>query len=43
LFDAGIFYPARRTLAYGDHMIGEGLLGLPIWLTTHNPLLQFNL
>ncbi|HWP67175.1 MAG TPA: discoidin domain-containing protein, partial [Candidatus Limnocylindria bacterium] len=43
LFDAGIFYPARSTLAYGDHMIGEGILGLPIWLATGNPLLHFNL
>jgi hypothetical protein len=43
LFDAGIFYPARHTLAYGDHMIGQGLLGLPIWWATHNPLLEFNL
>jgi len=43
LFEAGIFYPARQTLAYGDHMIGQGLLGLPIWLATHNPLLEFNL
>ena len=43
LFDAGIFHPARHTLAYGDHMIGEALLGLPVWLATHNPLLEFNL
>jgi len=43
LFEAGIFHPARHTLAYGDHMIGQGLLGLPIWLATHNPLLEFNL
>jgi hypothetical protein len=43
LFDAGIFYPARWTLAYGDHMIGQGLLGLPIWLATGNPLLEYNL
>jgi hypothetical protein len=43
LFEAGIFYPARHTLAFGDHMIGEGILGLPVWLATHNPLLEFNL
>jgi hypothetical protein len=43
LFEAGIFYPAHRTLAYGDHMIGEAVLGLPIWLATRNPLLEFNL
>src|SRR5262249_31687560 len=42
LFDAGIFHPARLTLAYSDHMIGQALVGLPIWLATGNPLLEFN-
>jgi hypothetical protein len=43
LFDAGIFHPARLTLAYSDHMIGQALVGLPIWLATKNPLLEYNL
>ena len=43
LFDAGIFFPARLTLAYSDHMIGQALVGLPIWLATRNPLLEYNL
>lgn len=43
LFDAGIFHPARATLAYGDHMIGQAVIGLPIWFATHNPLLEYNL
>src|SRR6185295_1131883 len=43
LFDAGIFHPARLTLAYSDHMIGEALVGLPVWLATRNPLLEYNL
>ena len=43
LFDGGIFYPARLTLAYSDHMIGQALVGLPIWWTTGNPLLEYNL
>jgi len=42
LFDAGIFYPLRHTLAFGDHMIGEALIGLPLWLATGNPLLEYN-
>jgi hypothetical protein len=42
LFDAGVFHPARLTLAYSDHMIGEALVGLPIWLATGNPLLEYN-
>src|SRR5204862_2241100 len=42
LFDAGIFQPARLTLAYSDHMIGQALVGLPLWLATGNPLLEYN-
>jgi hypothetical protein len=34
LFDAGIFHPLRHTLAFGDHMIGQALAGLPVWLAT---------
>ncbi|MGH7895969.1 MAG: hypothetical protein ACREQL_14950, partial [Candidatus Binatia bacterium] len=43
VFDAGIYHPAHHTLAFGDHMIGEALLGLPVWLATRNPLLEYNL
>lgn len=43
LFDAGIFHPLPHALALGDHMIGQAILGLPVWLTTGNPLLEFNL
>lgn len=43
LFDAPIFHPAPDTLAYGDHMIGQALAGLPVWITSGNPLLEFNL
>jgi hypothetical protein len=43
LFDAPIFHPLGETLAFGDHMIGEALVGLPIWLATRNPLLEYNL
>ena len=43
LFDAGIYYPVGSTLAYSDHMIGQAIVGLPIWLATGNPLLEYNL
>jgi hypothetical protein len=42
LFEAGIFYPIRHALAFGDHMIGEALVGLPLWFATRNPLLEYN-
>jgi hypothetical protein len=43
LFDAGIYFPARGTLAVVDHNIGQALLGLPVWLASGNPLLEYNL
>jgi len=54
LFDGRMFHPAADTLAYSDHMIGQALLGLPVWtLTTTstglrstpvgNAVLEFNL
>ena len=42
LFDAGIFHPTRFTLACGDHMIGQAVVGLPLWLATRNPVLEYN-
>jgi len=42
LFDAPIRWPSRLALAHGDHMIGQALLGLPIWWTTGNPILLYN-
>src|SRR5437660_1233626 len=42
LFEAGIYHPARHTLAFGDHMIGQALVGLPVWLATKNPVLEYN-
>src|SRR5207302_1943301 len=43
LFDANIFYPHLRTLAYSDAMLFEALLSAP-WLWAHvNPILVYNL
>jgi hypothetical protein len=48
-----MFHPASDTLAFSDHMIGQALMGLPVWflttgspldpVTTGNALLEFNL
>jgi hypothetical protein len=43
LFDGRAFYPATDSLAWGDHMIGQAVVGLPIWLASGNPVLEFNL
>ena len=42
-FDANIFYPNRRTLAYSEHLLPEALLAAPVILATHNPVLAHNL
>lgn len=43
IFHANIFYPYKYTLAYSEHMIGVGLLALPVSLFTKNPLLIYNI
>lgn len=42
LFDANIFYPHARTLAYSDHLVGSALLAAPVFLATGNALLAHN-
>ncbi len=43
LFDGRVFFPATDSLAYGDHMIGQAVLGLPLALLGAGPVLVFNL
>ena len=43
IFDANIFFPQRRTLAYSENLIGSALLAAPILWLTHNPVLAMNL
>ncbi len=42
LFDANIFYPYRRTLAYSELLLGNALLALPITAVSGNPVLGYN-
>jgi hypothetical protein len=42
IFDANIFFPEPRTLAYSEHLIGSALLGAPALLATGNPVLALN-
>lgn len=41
-FEAGIFYPHRRTLAYSEHLLPQSLAGLPVQLLSGNPVLTYN-
>lgn len=42
LFDANIYHPNRRTLAYSEANIGAGVIALPAWGFTANPYLAYN-
>jgi hypothetical protein len=42
LFDANIFYPYRRTLAYSELLLGNALLALPLTAASGNPVLGYN-
>ena len=42
LFDANIFYPHRRALAFSEANIGAGTLAVPVWAATHNPFAAHN-
>ncbi len=39
LFDANIFYPYPRTLAYSELLLGSALLALPLTAASGNPVL----
>jgi hypothetical protein len=43
LFDANIFYPHQRTLAYSDAMLFEGVVAAPLLWAGINPVLVYNL
>ncbi len=43
LFNANIFYPEARTLAFSEHMIVQGVLGLPLFALGVSPLATYNI
>ena len=42
-FDGNIFYPARLTLAYSEHLFPQAVQILPVYALTKNPILCYNL
>lgn len=42
LFDANIFFPEPRTLAYSEHLLGSAVLSAPVLLATGNPVPALN-
>jgi hypothetical protein len=43
VFDANIFYPERRTLAYSEAMLVQGAIAAPLLWTGASPVLAYNL
>lgn len=41
-FNANIFYPHKRTLAYSEHLFPQALAALPILLLSKNPIFAYN-
>jgi hypothetical protein len=42
LYDANIFYPEHHTLAYSEPNIAAGVIGLAVWVATHNAYATHN-
>jgi hypothetical protein len=42
-FDANIFYPSQRTLAYSEFLFTQALFALPVLLISGNPILAHNI
>ncbi len=42
VFHANIFYPHGDSLAYSEANLGAGVIGIPVWLATHNPFATHN-
>jgi hypothetical protein len=43
LFDANIYYPQRRTLAYSENLLGGAMFSAPVWWLTGNAVLAMNI
>jgi hypothetical protein len=42
-FDANIFYPEARTLAYSEHLFAQAVQVFPVYVASGNPILCYNL
>ena len=43
IFDANIYYPEHRTLAYSENLIGSAVIAAPVLWLTDNPVLAMNI
>jgi len=42
MFDANIFYPAKNTLSFSEHLFPQAMISLPLRLVSANPVLVYN-
>jgi hypothetical protein len=42
IFDANIYYPQSRTLAYSENLLGGAIFSAPVWWLTGNAVLAMN-
>ncbi len=42
VFDAPMFFPARHTLAYADHLLLQSIVLWPVYALTRNPVFCYN-
>jgi hypothetical protein len=42
-FDANIFYPEARSLAFSEHLFGQAVQAFPVYVVSRNPILCYNL
>jgi hypothetical protein len=42
IFDANIYHPERRTLAYSENLLGDAIFAAPVLWLTNNPVLAMN-
>lgn len=43
LFDANIFYPEKRTLAFSEHLFVQGVMAMPLYWVGVSPVAAFNI
>ena len=43
LFDANIFYPEKRTLAFSEHLFVQGVMAVPLYWAGVSPVAAFNI
>src|SRR5574341_1028598 len=42
-WDANIFFPHKKTLAYSDHLIIEAAMALPLYILTKDSIFSYNI